>query len=91
MDISDSDLNNFQSGNGQGDIRLETRSGNMTVERALLTTNDANRAFATDTSGDDLFVQDAEFYQDNTNGENGKLNNENSVDVDGTPARGSVS
>jgi len=91
MDISDSDLNNFQSGNGQGDIRLETRSGDMVVERAVLTTNGANRAFATDTSGDDLFVQDAEFYQDNTNGENGKLNNESSVDVDGTPARGSVS
>ncbi|MDS0283553.1 PKD domain-containing protein [Haloarcula onubensis] len=91
MDISDSDLNNYQNGNGQGDIRLETRSGDMVVERAVLTTNDANRAFVADTSGDDLFVQNGEFYQGNTNGNNGSLVNENNVDVNGTPARGSVS
>ena len=91
MDISDADLNNFQSSNGNGDIRLETRTGDIIVERAILTTNQNNRAFGVDTSGDDLFVQDAEFYQGNTNGNNGELINENAVDVNGTPASGSVS
>lgn len=90
MDISDADLNNYQNSNGAGDIRLETRTGDMVVERAILTTNGNNRAFGVDTSGDDLFVQDAEFYVNNANGNNGELINENAVDVDGTPARGGV-
>ncbi|WP_167837424.1 beta strand repeat-containing protein [Halosimplex halophilum] len=93
LDLSDGSLNNYQNGNGDGsDIVLRATTGDMVVERTVMATTSSGNllAYGADTSGADLFVQDAEFYVGNTNGNNGELYNVDRVEVDGTPDRGSV-